>query len=138
MMSAMSRFSPSRRLRALLPLLAFAVAGACTGGNNVPVNSGGFGADTSYARVPALVVTLRYSSFEPAVGLVHAGQSVLWSWQDFGITHNVRVFSPTGAILAQSPTMGSGSWSYTFVDPGTYPYVSTVDAKMGGTVVVKP
>ncbi|HXX88857.1 MAG TPA: hypothetical protein VEI83_01380 [Acidimicrobiales bacterium] len=128
----------SRRLRAIAPLFVVALgAAACSGGNNVPANSSGFGSTAAYQGTPAAVVTLKYSSFEPSVTTVSPGQTVLWSWQDSGITHNVRVYSPQGIVLAQSPTMGTGTWSYTFTDPGTYPYVSTVDARMGGTVIVR-
>jgi len=134
MMSAMSR---RLRLRVLVPMVALGLsAAACTGGNNVPANSAGFGSETSYSGPPAAVVVLKYSSFEPASLTVHAGDTVQWSWQDFGISHNVRLLTSQGEVLAQSPTMKSGTWSYTFTDPGTYPYLSTIDAKMVGTVVV--
>ncbi|HUO48661.1 MAG TPA: hypothetical protein VMU09_07500, partial [Acidimicrobiales bacterium] len=60
------------RLRVLVPLLALGLgAAACSGGNNVPVNSAGFGSETSYTGTPAAVVTLKYSSFEPASVTVH-------------------------------------------------------------------
>jgi len=134
----MSAMFGRRRLRVVVPLLALGLAAAaCSGGNNVPVNSSGFGADASYSGNPAQVVTLKYSSFEPAVVTVHTGDSVQWSWQDFGIPHDVRVLSSQGQILAQSPTMTSGTWTYTFSTPGTYPYLSTIDAHMVGTVVVE-
>jgi plastocyanin len=137
MMSAMS--ATSRRLRAIVPLVALAIsAAACSSGNNVPVNSTGFGDNTAYTGAPSAVVTLKYSSFEPASVTIRSGQAVQWSWQDFGITHDVRIYAPGGSVLAQSPTMGSGTWSYAFANPGAYPYLSTVDAKMGGTVVVNP
>jgi len=132
MMSAMSR-----RQRALVPLFALGfAAAACTGGNNVPVNASGFGA-TGSSGPPAATVTLRYSSFEPASVSIHAGQTVQWSWQDKTIAHNVQLFHAT-SVLAQSPTQTTGTWSYTFTTPGTYPYVSTVDAHMAGVVVVTP
>jgi len=131
MMSAMSR-----RLRALVPLLALGItAAACSGGNNVPASSAGFG-DTAYTGPPAAVVTLKYSSFEPASVTVHSGQSVQWSWQDKPIAHNVRLFAPDGSVLAQSPIVTAGTWTYSFSLPGTYAYVSTVDAHMAGKVVV--
>lgn len=134
MMSAMSR-----RLRALVPLAVLGLASAaCSGGNNVPVNSTGFGANAAYTGPPAATVTLKYSSFEPSIVAIHAGRSVQWVWQDAPIAHNVRLAGPSGVVLAQSPTVTTGTWSYTFTRPGTYPYVSTVDAKMGGTVVVSP
>jgi len=131
MMSAMSR-----RLRALVPLAALAVAtAACSGGHNVPVDSSGFG-DTVSSGPPAATVTLQYSSFEPASVTIAAGQSVQWSWQDKTIAHNVRLSNATGAVLAQSPTQTTGSWTYTFASPGRYPYLSTVDAHMAGVVLV--
>ncbi|HUO49667.1 MAG TPA: hypothetical protein VMU09_12630, partial [Acidimicrobiales bacterium] len=67
---------------------------------------------------------------------VHPGDTVQWSWQDFGISHNVRLLTLQGQVLAQSPTMKSGTWEYTFTSPGDYPYLSTIDAKMAGTIVV--
>jgi plastocyanin len=127
------------RLSVVVPLVALGLgAAACAGGNNVPVNDTGFGSDASYHAIPAQVVILKYSSFEPALVTVHSGDTVRWSWQDFGISHNVRLISPQGQILAQSPTKKSGTWDYTFSSPGTYPYLSTIDAKMVGTVVVNP
>jgi plastocyanin len=134
MMSLMFR---RLRLRALAPLLVLGLgAAACSGGNNVPVNSSGFGTDASYTATPAAVVILKYSSFEPATLTVRSGDTVQWSWQDSGISHNVRILTPTGQVLAQSPTMKSGTWEYTFNSLGTYPYLSTIDARMVGTIVV--
>jgi len=134
MMSAMSR---RLRLRVLVPLVALGIsAAACSGGNNVPANSAGFGSEASFTGQPSAVVVLKYSSFEPASLAVGAGDTVQWSWQDFGISHNVRIATATGQVLAQSPTMKSGTWSYTFTNPGTYLYRSTIDASMAGKVVV--
>ena len=125
------------RLRVLLPLVALGLsAAACSGGNNVPVNSSGFGSETAYTGTPAAVVTLRYSSFEPASVTVHTGDTVQWNWDDFGISHNVRIVTLQGVPVAQSPTMKAGTWTYTFSTPGVYPYLSTIDAKMAGTIVV--
>jgi len=125
----------SRRLRALVPLLALATAAACSGGNNVPVNSSGYG-DTAYSGPPAVVVTLQYSSFEPSSVTIHTGETVQWSWQDGAIAHNVQLRAPSGSVLALSPTQTAGRWSYTFSAAGRYPYASTVDARMEGVVVV--
>jgi len=133
MMSAMSR-----RQRALVPLFALGIAAAaCSGGNNVPADSSGFGTPAS-SGPPAATVTLRYSSFEPASVTIHAGQTVQWSWQDQPIAHNVQLFESADSVLAQSPTQTTGTWSYTFATPGRYAYVSTVDAHMAGVVVVAP
>ncbi len=60
---------------------------------------------------------------------VEAGTTVTWVFQD-DMPHNV-----VGDGFA-SEIMQSGTFTYTFTDPGTYPYVCTLHPNMTGTVVV--
>ena len=60
---------------------------------------------------------------------VEAGTTVTWVFQD-DMPHNV-VGDGFG-----SEVMQTGTFSHTFTDPGTYPYVCTLHPNMQGTVVV--
>jgi plastocyanin len=127
-MSAMSK-----HLRFFLPaLLALGLLlSACSSSYNVPVNTAGNGGETS-SQTPAVVVTLKYVSFEPGRVTIHVGQTVEWKWEDAPIAHNV-----TFAGFA-SPTQATGTFFHTFDTPGVYPYRCTIHATMVAEVVVLP
>lgn len=128
MMSAMSK-----SLRVVLPVLvALGLAlSACSSGENVPVNTGSNSGGSS-TQHPAVVVMLKFVSFEPGRVTIHAGQTVEWVWDDAPVAHNVTFNG------FASPTQASGVYFHTFDTPGLYAYQCTVHATMRGTVDVLP
>ena len=70
--------------------------------------------------------------------IVNVGYQVAWTNQDRN-EHIVRASSSEGNVLFESGTLQSGdSFTYTFIEPGTYTYVCTADGSMTGTVTVQP
>ena len=79
---------------------------------------------------PSNVVVLKNIAFNPATVTIHAGQQVIWKFQDDGVPHNV-----TGTGFG-STIMSSGTYVHAFSVPGTYRYQCTIHSGMTGTVVV--
>ena len=70
--------------------------------------------------------------------VVQVGQQVTWTNQD-SREHVVRHKPAQGNIEFDSGTLQSGdSFVFTFLQPGTYIYECSVDATVGGTVIVQP
>ena len=87
---------------------------------------GGQGGDTSAAPVATSSVEMRSNLFEPAVISVSANSTVTWINADpYG--HTVTSDAAGGPL--DSPLIGAGgSWTYSFVSPGTYTYHCTPHA----------
>jgi plastocyanin len=68
--------------------------------------------------------------FEPADTTVQVGDPVTWVW-DGQSQHNV-----VGEGF-QSADQSSGTFEYTFEQPGTYEYACTIHPGMDGSVVVE-
>ncbi|MEM7336738.1 MAG: plastocyanin/azurin family copper-binding protein [Chloroflexota bacterium] len=73
--------------------------------------------------------------FAPAVTQVEVGTAVTWHFQEIDeegdpVAHNV-VFEQV-----ESPVQSDGTFTVTFDEPGTYPYVCTLHPFMEGAVVV--
>ncbi len=75
-------------------------------------------------------VDVRDNEFEPAAIQIEAGQTVTWTWSG-DEDHNV-----VGDGL-ESETQSSGTYAYTFTEPGTYSYECTLHFFMRGEVVVQ-
>jgi plastocyanin len=82
------------------------------------------GAVTSDPTVVASDLT-----FSPDSSTVEVGTTVMWVFDD-DIPHNV-----VGEGF-ESEVMQTGTFTHTFTDSGTYPYVCTLHPNMEGTVVV--
>jgi plastocyanin len=82
--------------------------------------------------VGATQVTLRDNRFHPPVLQIKPGQTVTWSFNDGGVTHNVK---GTGW---GSGDQASGTFQHTFPAPGSYRYSCTLHLGMNGRVDVGP
>ena len=83
--------------------------------------------------LPPLTVELINNAFIPHVIDVNVGQTVTWRWQD-SLTPNNVYFPDLGVT---SPTYRrNNTWSYTFTQPGTFRYESSLDDRVTGVVVV--
>jgi plastocyanin len=78
-------------------------------------------------------VILRGIAFNPARLTVKAGQDVVWSWDDGGVTHTAT--ADDGSF--DSGRMTSGTYRHTFDHPGEFRYHCQIHPQqMMGTVVV--
>ncbi len=80
--------------------------------------------------VDATHVALRDNRFHPPVIQIKQGQTVTWSFNDNGTTHNVK---GTGW---GSGDQASGTFRHTFTAPGSYRYSCTLHLGMNGRVDV--
>ena len=80
--------------------------------------------------VPGVTAVDVHDDFEPSSIQITAGQTVTWTWSG-NEDHNV-----VGDGL-ESDTQSSGTYSFTFNEPGTYSYECTLHFFMRGEVVVQ-
>jgi len=111
----------------LAPLVAVALLAACSGpGQSAPPTTLG----------PSDVRVANFS-FTPATLTVKVGTTVTWHFDQPSAPHDVVSLS-TPPLFDSGTPRGTGTYSFTFTSPGTYPYVCTVHPYMRGTVVVTP
>jgi plastocyanin len=82
------------------------------------------------AVVGATRVSLRDDRFHPAVIQIKPGQTVTWSLDDNGTTHNIK------GDGWGSGNQASGTFRHTFTTPGSYRYSCTLHVGMNGRVDV--
>jgi plastocyanin len=111
--------------RVVLAAVALAALAAC----NAPEPSASPEPADSGAVTGDSTVLVSDMSFSSDTLTVEAGSTVTWVFDDV-MPHNV-----VGDGFA-SEIMETGSFTHTFTDPGTYPYVCTLHSNMEGTVVV--
>ena len=75
-------------------------------------------------------VTLSDSRFTPADITVETGAEVTWIWDDGSRSHNVVGDGFVSDIQTE------GTFTHTFTEAGTYPYLCTLHRGMEGTVTV--
>jgi plastocyanin len=97
------------------------------------VASGGGGCGGPITEAKGDAVAIRQFCFEPTVLVAPAGGEVTFVNED-GFPHNV--LGANGAWGSYARMNGGKVRSYTFTDPGVYPYVCTWHPGMVGTVVV--
>jgi plastocyanin len=77
-------------------------------------------------------VILRGTAFNPAQLTIKAGQDVVWSWNDGGVTHTVT--ADDGSF--DSGRMTSGTYHHTFDQHGDFRYHCQIHPQMTGTIAV--
>ena len=82
------------------------------------------------AVVGATSVALRDSRFHPPVIEIEQGQTVAWSFDDNGTTHNVKGKGWGSGVQT------SGTFRHAFTTPGSYRYSCTLHVGMNGRVDV--
>ena len=111
------------------------VVGAVT---TAPVDSGGGGDTTPVTSVAAagaaFDIEIAEFAFGPADAVVPVGTTVTWTNND-GRDHTVVAANDA---FPESPNLGDGAtYSFTFTEPGTYPYICGIHPQMRGTIVVE-
>jgi plastocyanin len=116
-----------RRVTALL-LTAVATAGLLAGCG---------GSSSAAPKLGPDDVLVANFSFTPATLTVKAGTTVTWRFDQPSAPHDV-VSLATPPVFDSGTPKGTGTFSYTFTTPGTYPYLCQVHPSMRGTVIVTP
>ncbi len=80
---------------------------------------------------------LRDGVLPPASITVNVGETVTWVFDDNGMAHDVNGLGGDAKGKLRSPLKKSGTYTYTFTEPGTYDYTCTPHPEMRGTVVVE-
>jgi len=103
-------------------------------GRRALANPGGAAPQVGVTEVRVVARTGQNHAFEPSVIQVSAGTTVTWHFEDTDdgepVPHNVVGEGFASAILNE------GTYSYTFNEPGSYPYTCTLHAFMDGRVEV--
>jgi plastocyanin len=122
---------------------AVALLGACGGSDSDGSNGEPAATTTTTAptttRPSADAVTVKLFQFMPLELTVRAGTKVTWTNQD-QILHTATAGAAPGTADGKfdGPMDGAGqSFSFTFDQPGTYPYFCTRHNSMTGRIVVQ-
>ncbi|NKS32707.1 copper-binding protein [Rhodococcus hoagii] len=83
----------------------------------------------------ALTVEVKNMTYSPASITIQAGQTVTWVFDDRGVPHDVVGRGSAESVL-RSPLLKTGTWQFTFTEPGTYDYTCSLHPDMLGVVVV--
>ncbi|MFF2144484.1 cupredoxin family copper-binding protein [Kitasatospora sp. NPDC058190] len=89
------------------------------------------------APAAANAVTIKNFAFSPPTLTVKAGTKVTWTNTDPD-AHTVTSKQGSGGPLQSAALASNDTYSYTFTQPGTYPYYCTIHPYMTATVEVTP
>ncbi|MET8628921.1 cupredoxin family copper-binding protein [Kitasatospora sp. NPDC004669] len=89
------------------------------------------------APAAANAVTIKNFAFSPPTLTVKAGTKVTWTNTDPD-AHTVTSKEGSGGPLQSAALATNDTYSYTFTQPGTYPYYCTIHPYMTATVEVTP
>ncbi len=89
------------------------------------------------APAAANAVTIKNFAFSPPTLTVKAGTTVTWTNTDPD-AHTVTSKQGSGGPLQSAALATNDTYSYTFTQPGTYPYYCTIHPFMTATVEVTP
>ena len=83
----------------------------------------------------ALTIRVANMAYSPASLTIAVGQTVTWVFDDRGTPHDVVGLGDAKSVL-RSPLLQTGTWQFTFTEPGTYNYTCSLHPDMLGAVVV--
>ena len=87
-------------------------------------------------------IQIRDLAFAPLTTTINPGDTVVWANVEDVMPHNVSsglVGRPDAGQLFESPFIMPGDgFSYTFAEPGEYPYYCPLHPTMLGVIVVSP
>ncbi|MGF7119645.1 cupredoxin domain-containing protein [Rhodococcus sp. BE178] len=74
-------------------------------------------------------------TYSPSSITISTGQTVTWVFDDRGTPHDVVGLGDAKSVL-RSPLKTTGTWEFTFTEPGTYDYTCSLHPDMLGVVIV--
>ena len=115
-------------------MLGFALALAACGGSGESTEGADADSTTDNgAQASAPEVAIEKFTFMPGELEVAAGTTVTWTNKDDNV-HTVK--DEGGAEFQESEELEQGdTFTYTYANPGTYPYICGIHPYMKGTVV---
>jgi plastocyanin len=81
-------------------------------------------------------ITIKNFAFDPSTLTVKTGTVVTWMNQD-GATHALASDAGSPAAFSSDPLSPGTSYTFTFTQPGTYPYHCSIHPSMKGTIIVQ-
>lgn len=127
-----ARLAAAARPR-LLPLLAAPVVVVALVGV-VASGSGGGGSADGAAPPAAGAVAIQGFAFAPQDVTVAAGTEVVWTNLD-DTDHSIQ---DTGGLFPESEAFGlDETFGFTYLEPGSYPYICGIHNYMRGTITVE-
>lgn len=81
-------------------------------------------------------ITIKNFAFSPAMLTVKAGSVVTWTNQD-SVTHTIASDSGYPVLFTSDPVASGASYTFTFIQPGTYNYHCSIHPSMKGTIIVQ-
>jgi len=110
-------------------ILACTVAGCSStpAPSSAPVQSASPGGNT---------ITIKNFAFDPSVLTVKAGTTVTWVNND-GAAHTIVSDTGTPASFSSDPFATGASYTFTFTQPGIYPYHCSIHPTMKGEIIVQ-
>ncbi|MBD8506248.1 cupredoxin family copper-binding protein [Hoyosella sp. G463] len=94
------------------------------------------GADGEAEATAASEIRVSGFEFAPSSITISVGDTVTWVFDDGQIPHDAISRDPSPEQF-RSPTIREDSWSFTFTEPGEYPYFCSIHPQMTGTVIVE-
>jgi plastocyanin len=81
-------------------------------------------------------ISIKNFAFDPSTLTVKTGTAVTWVNND-GATHALVSDTGSPVLFSSDPLATGASFTFTFAQPGTYPYHCSIHPTMKGTVIVQ-
>jgi plastocyanin len=81
-------------------------------------------------------ITIKNFAFDPSSLTVKSGTVVTWVNQD-GVSHTIVSDTGSPAAFSSDSLSTDASYTFTFIQPGTYTYHCSIHPSMKGTIIVQ-